>query len=274
MFKILFFVLISINSHAYDKIIALSPSINEIIYALDSGDKIIGNSQFCNFPEDAKNKPKVGGYFSPNLEKIISLKADIVLMQQSSARLSKKLNRLGIKTKLFKLTTLDDIKNTIFEIGKILNKESQANDILNIIDTKLNNIQNIIKDKKILIVIGHPLKLDKRIFVVGDNLYMNEIIEISGNQNAFNKKGGGQPILNMENIISCNPDIVIVLAPYRIKKNITKKQLIKPWLDLPINAAKTNRIYILDKEYSGIASHRLQYYLEDFKRFLEDAKTK
>jgi iron complex transport system substrate-binding protein len=274
MIRLLLIALLSINIFAYDRIIALSPSINEIIYALGDGDKIIGNSQFCNFPQDAKSKPKVGGYFTPNLEKIISLNPDIVVMQQSSIRLSKKLNRLGLKTKLFKVTTLEDIKTTIFEIGEMLNKKQEANSILNIIDMKLNGIQNIIKNQKILIAIGHPIKLDKRVYVVGDNLYMNDIINISGNQNAFAKKGGGQPVLNMENIISCNPDIVIVLAPYRIEKNLTIKQLIKPWLELPINAAKTNKIYILDKEYSGIASHRLQYYLEDFKRFLEDAKTK
>jgi iron complex transport system substrate-binding protein len=274
MKSLLLFLLLSFNLFAYDRIIALSPSINEIIYALGDGDKIIGNSLFCNFPKDAKNKPKVGGYFTPNLEKIISLKPDIVVMQQSSIRLSKKLNKLGLKTKLFKITTLEDIKTTIFDIGAILNKKKEANSILNTINNKLNDIQNITKNQKILIAIGHPLKLDKKVFVVGDNLYMNDIIKLSGNQNAFAKKGGGQPILNMENIISCNPDIVIVLAPYRKEKNLTKAQLIAPWLKLPINASKTKKIYILDKEYAGIASHRLQYYLEDFKGFLEDAKTK
>ncbi len=270
----LFFFLFVINLNAYDRIIALSPSINEIIYALGDGDKIVANTTFCNYPEESKNKVKVGGYFDPNLEKIVSLKPDIVLMQKSSIKLSKQLNRLGIKTQLFSLQSLDDIKTTISKIGVVLDKQSDARAIVEKIDKAIQDTQNIVKNKKILIAIGHPIKLDRRVFVVGDNLYMDEIISLSGNKNAFSKKGGGQPVLNMENIIACNPDIVVVLAPYRIQKNLTKEQLIKPWLNLPIDAAKTKTIYILDKEYAGIASHRLENFLKDFKEFLEDAKTR
>jgi iron complex transport system substrate-binding protein len=272
--KLFFVLLFSINLFAYERIIALSPSINEIVYALGSGDKIVANTEFCNYPLDAKNKTKVGGYFNPNIEKMLELKPDIVLLQKSSIKLSKQLNKLGIKTQVFSLTTLKDIRSTIKTIGDILNKKAQAKTILHKIDIALQNTKDIIEDKKILIVIGHPLKLDKRVFVVGDNLYMDEIITLSGNKNAYAKKGGGQPILNMENIIATNPDIVIVLAPYKKEKKLTSKQLISPWLQLPISAAKTKSIYILDKEYSGIASHRLEYYLQDFTSFLQDAKTR
>ncbi|MEA2019525.1 MAG: helical backbone metal receptor, partial [Campylobacterota bacterium] len=229
---------------------------------------------FCTYPKDAQNKTKVGGYFSPSLEKIISLKPDIVIMQNSSVKLSKKLDKLGIKTKVLKLTTLNDIKTTIKDIGIILKKENRSQEILDRLNQKLKNIKNILNNKKILIVIGHNLKLEKRIFVVGQNLYLNDIINQSGNQNAFLSKRAGQPILNMENIIATNPDIVILLAPFTKKKNLTKKELIEPWLKLPINATKTKSIYVLDKEYAGISSHRLINFLEDFKGYLQDVKTK
>lgn len=267
-------LIFSLQLFSYDRIIALSPSINEIIYALDSGDKIIGNTDYCNYPQDAKTKVKLGGYFSPNIEKIVSLKPDAVIMQQSSINLSKKLNKLGIKTKVVKLTTLQDIKDTIKTIGDAVDKKTKAEQLLKTLDTKLEEIQNIIQNKKILFVIGHNTNLDKRIFVAGQNLYFDDIINISGNTNAFKSSMVGQPVLNMENIIATNADIVILLSPYRIEKNLSKEELLKPWKALPINAAKTDSIYILDKEYAGIASHRLINFLEDFKGFLVDAKTK
>ncbi len=272
--RYIFLLLFTINLFAYERIIALSPSINEIIYALGDGEKIVGNTTFCNYPEDAKNKPKVGGYFSPSLEKILSLKPELVIMQNSSIKLSKKLQKLGIKTKVVKLTTLQDIKDTIVQIGVILDKSSKAQEILLSLETKLYQTKNILKDKKILFVIGHNLKLDSRIFVAGQNLYFDDIINQSGNTNAFQSKRAGQPILNMENIIATDADIVILLSPFRKQKQLTKEQLIKPWLDLPISAAKTKAIYVLDKEYAGISSHRLIYFLEDFKGFLQDAKNK
>ncbi len=274
MQKIFLILLFALLLHANDRIIALSPAINEIIYALDGGEKIVGNTEFCTYPKRTKNKPKVGGYFSPNLEKILELKPTLVMMQQSGKNFSKKLNKLGIKTQLFKLTTLQDIEDTIFRIGKILEKSKRSKEILDSINNRLKQIKNISTNKKILIVIGHPLKLDKQIFVVGNNLYLNDIINLSNNQNAFKQKKTGQPILNMENIIASDPQIVIILAPYTKKKNLTKQQLIAPWLKLPIKAAKTKTVYVIDKEYAGISSHRLTYFLRDFKEILEDAKSR
>ncbi len=270
---LILFVLVT-NLFSYERIIALSPSINEIIYALESGDKIVGNTTHCTFPQNAQSKPKVGGYFSPSLEKILSLKPDMVIMQQSSLELSHKLQQLGISTQVLSLKTLEDIKKSIQTIGEILNKQQKAQEILNTLNTKLQEIQNIIKNQKILMVIGHNVSLEKRIFVAGQNLYFDDIINQSGNTNAFKSNRVGQPILNMENIIATNPDIVILLAPFREDKHLTCEQLINPWLKLPINATKTNNIYMIDKHYAGIASHRLIYFLEDFKGFLANARDK
>ncbi|VAY86486.1 Vitamin B12 ABC transporter, B12-binding component BtuF [hydrothermal vent metagenome] len=272
--RYLFLLLFTINLFSYDRVVALSPAINEIIYALDDGKKIVGNTTFCNYPKDAKQKPKVGGYFTPSLEKIISLKPDIVIMQSSSVKLAQKLNKLGITTKIVKLNKLNDIKNTIRDIGNILDKNKQAKIILGNLESKLLNTKNIIKNKKILIVIGHNLKLDKRIFVAGKNLYFDDIINFSGNTNAFQNKKVGQPILNMENIIALNPDIVILLAPYMQQKGLKKNDLINPWLSLPIHASQTKAIYVLSEDYAGISSHRLSLFLDDFKEYLLDAKTR
>lgn len=272
--KQIFLLLFAINLFSYDRVIALSPSINEIIYALGNGDKIVGNTTHCTYPIEAQSKPKVGGYFSPSLEKILSLKPDMVIMQKSSTKLSQKLQKLGISTQILSLKSLDDIKKSIEIIGTILNKKHKAQKILNTIDTKLQDIQNIIKNQKILMVIGHNLFLEKRIFVAGQNLYFDDIINISGNTNAFKSSRVGQPILNMENIIATNPDIVILLAPFTKDKGLTPKKLIEPWLSLPINAKKKKTIYVLDKHYAGIASNRLIYFLEDFKGFLANARDK
>jgi iron complex transport system substrate-binding protein len=272
LLKYLFIIILSLNLFSYDRIVALSPSINEIIYALSSEGKLVGNTDFCNYPEASKKKQKVGGYFSPSLEKILFLKPDIVIMQQNNIKLSKKLDKLGIKTRILSLNTLEDIKQTIKVIGQIVKKEQKAQELLNTLQKKLQNIKNIVQNKKILIAIGHNTSLEKRIFVAGQNLYFDDIINISGNTNAFKSSRKGQPVLNMENIISANADIVILLSPYRKEKGLSKKQLIDPWRKLPINAAKDDNIFIVDKDYAGISSHRLIYFLEDFRGFLEDVR--
>lgn len=273
MFKIVLYLFISINLFATQKIVTLSPAINEIVFALNKQNLIVGNTQYCTYPKESLNIKKVGGYFNPSLEKIVALKPDLVIMQQNY-KLNKQLKQLGIKTKTLKIQTLKDIKNSILTIGKLTDAKQEAKKIVQNINKAISEIKNIVKDKKILMVIGQNTKLDRNIFVVGNNLYLNDIIKISQNKNAFNSKLNSQPVLNMENIIATNPDIVILLAPLLKEYNLTKQQILQPWKTLPINAVKNNHIYIIDKTYASIPSDRIVLFLKDFKKILYDVKNR
>lgn len=273
--KTLFFILLFVLTlESNEKIVALSPSINEIVFALGEGEKVVGNTTYCTYPQEAITITKVGGYFSPSLEKILALSPTIVIMQQNNYALAQKLQRLGIKTQVVKIDTLENIKISILEIGKTLNKELKAKEILEDINSELEKLKGITTNKKILFVMGHNTSLASRIFVAGQNLYFDDIINESGNTNALQSQRKGQPVLNTENIIACNPDIVILLAHSMHEMGLSAEDLISPWLKLPVNAAKTNSIYIIDKAYSGIPSDRLIYFLQDFRAILNDYKEK
>jgi len=272
MIKLFLLLCIALNIFASERIIALSPSVNEIIFALGDGDKIVGNTTYCKYPEASLGIPKVGGYFNPSLEKIVSLNPTLVIMQPNNYKLSQKLRDLGIKTKIVKIDTLSNIKASILDIGDILEKKEEAEKIISNINTELEKLKDITKDKKILVVMGHNTSLVSRIFVAGQNLYFDDVINASGNINALQSDRQGQPILNMENIIACNPDIVILLAHSMHEKGLSRDDLINPWLELPINAGKTKSIYIIDKLYAGIPSDRLIYFLRDFQGILNDYK--
>ncbi len=257
--------------NAEERIIALSPSINEIIFSLGSGEQIVANTDYALFPKASISLPKVGGYFSPSLEKIIMLRPSIVIMQNNNYKLSLKLKRLGIKTKVVKINSLKSINSAILEIGELLNKKAKAGEIVQKINAERLALKGIIENKKILIVFGRNTDLSKHIFVAGQNLYFDEIINESNNTNALQSNRKGQPILNMENIIASNPDIVLLLA--RCKADgVNNEELIKPWLELPISAAKTKAIYINPNIYAGIPSDRLTLFLNDFRQMLKSYK--
>ncbi|SFV65606.1 Vitamin B12 ABC transporter, B12-binding component BtuF [hydrothermal vent metagenome] len=270
--KFFLIVFLTISLNAKDRIITLSPAINEIIYALGIGNQVVGNTQYCLFPKETLSVPKVGGYFSTSLEKILALNPTIVIMQKNNHKLQLQLNRLHIKTKMIQIDTLDNIKKSILELGNLFKQKKSAQKIVKSINNSLEAIKNIVSNKRILIVFGHNISLSKNIFVAGQNLYFNQIIIESGNINALQSKRKGQPILNMENIIATNPDIVILLAHSIEKRGLTRKQLIDPWLKLPINASKTGSIYIENKIYAGIPSDRIVLFLNDFKEILKDYK--
>ncbi|NWF65974.1 MAG: ABC transporter substrate-binding protein [Campylobacterales bacterium] len=274
MKKITILLIFSIYLFGYERVVALSPSINEIIFALNCGDKIIGNTNCCKYPIESIQKIKVGGYFSPSLEKIISLKPDLVILQENSSDFDKKLNKVGIETKVVKINSLESIKTAILDIGTIFNNQQKAKEIVQKIDNSIINLKGIVENKKILISIGYNLELSKEIYAVGQNLYFNDIIKASGNQNAIDESSKGQPVLNFEKILKLNPDIVIILAPMMEEKNISTQQLISPWLKLPINAGKSKSIFVQYHEYSGIPSDRVVNFIDDFRGFLSAVKNR
>ena len=271
MKKILLILFITLTLNAQERIITLSPAINEIVFALGAGDKIVANTDYANYPEASKKIPKVGGFFSPSLEKIVAYRPNLVIMQNNNQQLSQKLQRLDINTKVIKIDKLSSIKKAILEIGKVVNQEKKAQTIVDNINNALEELKGIVADKKVLIVFGRNTDLSKNVFVAGQNLYYDEIINQSGNSNALQSTRKGQPILNMENIIACNPDIVLLLARCQ-DDNISDEALIKPWLELPISAAKTKAIYINPHIYAGLPSDRLVLFLRDFREVLEGYK--
>lgn len=271
LLKIFLLAVLTVHLNAVEKIVALSPAVNEIIFALDGGDKIVGNTTYCNFPQASQKIPKVGGYFSPSLEKILALNPDIVIMQDNNAAIGDKLQRLGIRTMLIKIDTIDSIKKAVFNIAKLLNNESKASLIVKKIDKSLASVAGITKNKKILIPIGYHTELSKEIYVAGQNLYFDDIIIASGNANALQSSQKSQPVLNLEKILKVNPDIVIILSPQMREKHLTKEALIAPWLKLPINAARTKSIFVEEGEYSGIPSDRIVHFIDDFGKFLRES---
>jgi len=273
MKKIFLLLFLTLVAHTQERIIALSPAINEIIFALGSGNEIVANTDYALYPKASIKIPKVGGYFAPSLEKIVALQPTLVVMQKNNHKLALKLKRLGIKSKIIKIDKLDNIKSAILEIGTLLDKVKESQQIVDTINSELKQLKNIVTNKKILIVFGRNTDLSKHIFVAGQNLYFDEVINESNNSNALHSTRKGQPILNMENIIACNPDIVLLLARSKAD-GVSNKGLIKPWLELPISASKTKAVYINPNIYAGLPSDRLALFLRDFREVLKDYKEK
>lgn len=268
-FNISFLNILSAN----EKIITLSPAVNEIVFALGMGDNVVANTQFCDYPEISKSIEKVGGYGSVSLEKVVNLNPSIIINQNYDKKLNSSLKALGFKTLVYKTDSLDDIKFAIKDLGDVFNRQNEAKILNQNIENSLKNIENIVENQKILIVISPQNTLSNQIYVTNNYIYFEDIIKKSGNKNAYQSSLKSQPAINSEKLILLNPDIIILLAPY-LKSNKQKDDMLNLWKNLPVNASKKDNIYIIDKTYSGISSHRVQYLIDDFRKILEDVRTK
>src|SRR5215468_7306438 len=78
------------------RIVSVAPGITEILFALDAGERVVGDTTYCNYPEAAKTKPKIGGYTTPSLEAILALRPNQVIMMKNRPDIAQKLRQSGI----------------------------------------------------------------------------------------------------------------------------------------------------------------------------------
>lgn len=255
--KFLLILLLLTLSLWSQRIITLSPSLSEIVAGLGKEKDLVGVSAYASYPKSVTKLPQVGGYFSPSLEVILSLKPTLLIGQGHHAAFLEKLRTMGMTVLIVPLRSLDEIQEGIQTIADKLHVS--ADKTLHAIKMALEAAQKLPrKEKKILITYG-VIKNPKRdiMFISGKTTIFEGIIHACGAQNAFSESFIGEPRLRFENLIALNPDQVIMLSSTLTDGHPDKQAVLQAWSQLPINASRTKNIHILDDDYLLIPSHRV-----------------
>ena len=255
LFILLFFFILSLE--AQERIISLSPSITEIVFALEKGDEMVATSSYSLYPPEAQELPVIGGYTNPHIEKILSHKPTLVIGQSFNQTTLEKLQYFHIKTLQLNLKTIKNIQNSITKLGTIFHKELKAKELTTNITNALTYKQKTKKPHSVMIVYGLKEDLRSGIYIAGKEIFFNDIILASGNTNAYKDNSTSQPVLNYENIIALNPDEIIILHSHATEVNVNVKKALQSWYTLPTNASKNAHITVIDEDYLHIPSHRV-----------------
>jgi len=110
------------------RIVSLAPGITETLWALNLDDKIVGVTTFCNWPPQARQKPRVGGFTNPSIEKIVSLKPDLIIATADGNRKEtvRQLERIGLPVYVTNPSDTNGVLRSISHIGEITNREKDA----------------------------------------------------------------------------------------------------------------------------------------------------
>lgn len=241
------------------RIVSLSPNLTQVIYALGDLDQVVGVTIYDEFPEQVKDLPKVGGWINPNYEAILALKPDlVVLMKDQYMSFGEKLSNLGLKTFTAKSNdSINDILNSISELGGILNKTQEAEKLSFYIDSNLKEISERTKDtkkKRVLIVVGRNPGTLEDIYVIGTNNYINELITLAGGKNVVKNERNALKITK-EAIFSFNPDVIIEINHLKTDR---EDEILEIWSNLnQVSAVKNDQVYILSSKVLLHPSQRI-----------------
>jgi iron complex transport system substrate-binding protein len=195
------------------RIVSTSPSITESLFALGLGNKVVGISQFCNYPPEVRTLPRVGSYLKPNPEAIARLTPDLVILQQESSVLKERLGALHIPIVVVPHATLADIYTEIDLIGNAGGVPDRSATLVNQIKTSLQAIQAKAKampSPRVLLIVDRQQGTLNNLIAIGPDNYVNQILEIAGGTNILAKPGLPQyPRISLETVLRENPDVII-----------------------------------------------------------------
>jgi iron complex transport system substrate-binding protein len=198
------------------RIVSTAPSITETLFALGIGDRVVGVSQFCNYPPQVQKLPKVGSYIRPDAEAIARLAPDLVVLQRSSSELTGRLNALHIPFLEVPHSTLEDIFAEIQLIGNAAGVPDRSASLVAQIKGSLDAIQSRAKampSPRVLVIVDRQQGTLNNLIAVGPDNYVNQILEIAGGTNVLAKPGVPQyPRISLETVLRENPDVIIDLS--------------------------------------------------------------
>lgn len=247
------------------RIISLLPSHTEILFALGLGDKIVGVTQWDDYPAEAKKKMIVGG-IKPNGEAIIAQKPDLVL---ASAQLNgndnlQALRGLGLQVVSYNPKNIHEVENTIRQIGKITNTSTKSEELVQEMESKVKSITDktkTLKDEekpRVYVEISSA----PEIFTAGQGTFMDELITLSGGKNIAGDLKGFTKISD-EQVIAKNPQVII--STYKNTEEMTNDLLARAgWANL--DAVKSHRIVGVDKDRASRPGPRIVDGLAEFAK--------
>jgi iron complex transport system substrate-binding protein len=245
---IIFILILSCAVHAEeipDRIISLAPNITEILFALGLNNSIVGVTSFCDHPEEAIKKTKIGGMTNPSLEAVVSLNPDIVVMtiDGNQKEFDEKLRSLGIKTYVFKARRISDLPYEIKELGRALGVQDKAHTLASEIETSMNTFrlssnQKLKWDKNKVLFIIWPEPL----IVAGPCTAIDDVITLLQLKNIASKATIAYPKYSIEEIIRQAPDIIFIGKGHENIKDISKGLLKKIAM---VPAVKTGAVCFL-----------------------------
>ncbi len=255
---------VTIENTSPQRIVSLAPSNTEILFALGLGDRIVGVTDYCNYPPEAATKPSVGDYTEPNIEVIISMEPDLVLATVEHETEMAQLESHGITVVGLNPTTIDEVLASITLVGQITGQETEAASLVDemqarikTITDKTSTLSEAEKTRVFYIIWHDPM------WTAGAGSFANALIEMAGGVNIARDLSGYADI-SMEAVLAGNPQVIIAGVSMGTGQDLPLEYMkTEPRLEV-VDARENGRIYSVNMDLVGRPGPRIVEALEEF----------
>ncbi len=244
------------------RIVSLSPATTEILFALGVGDRIVGVTEYDDFPPEVETAPKVGGFKGPNIEAIVEQKPDIVFASTLSGQASMDaLQNLGIPVIMLEAEELEQIPQSISLISTVTGTQPESEELIKEIEAKMAWIEDLVSEQPRIKVFY--LVYSNGNWTTGRGTFIDELLSIAGGENIVDEAEGWIQY-SVEKMVEKNPDVIITSPHAGNVKNLFNMPGYKDTA-----AVKNGRVFVVsDDNIISRASYRIVQGLEEIARFL------
>ncbi|RKD29089.1 ABC transporter substrate-binding protein [Thermohalobacter berrensis] len=223
------------------RIISLAPSHTEILFKLGLGDRVVGVTNYCDFPKEAKEKEKIGDLMNINVEKIIELEPDLVIQYgEGKEEINNQIRQAGIALLSYEPESIQEVIDLIKEIGKITGAQRAAELTTIEMTSKRDYIIEKVKDAKKPKVFYEVW--DDPLMAAGPGSFIDELITLAGGENIAKDAKGKYPQFSLEKLIERNPQVYLGAK----EEGKTVEQIKTREGYEIIDAIKNDRVYLLE----------------------------
>ena len=193
-----------------ERFISLAPNLTEIAYAVGAGDRLVGNTTFCDYPEDAKKVQKVGDTLQPSIERILALRPQLVLVSTASQLeiFTKQLDEHRIAVYVTDPRDLEGVFRSIENLGKLLNQEQRAQETVSQLRERASSIsQRVSSDKPVKVF--YQLSAEP-LYTAGRDSFVTDLIRRAGGLSVTADVPEAWPRFSQEAAVASRPEAIVL----------------------------------------------------------------
>ena len=257
------------------RIISASPSITEMLYALGLGDRVVGVTEFCHYPPEVREKPKIGSYLRPNIETVLAMQPDLVVVLREHGALADRLRDVGLDVFAVQHNDLEGIYDSLLSLGERVGVASVAEQGVGEIKQFLAGVSaktTSLPRRSVMFIVGRTPGTIQDLVVVGKGSFLNELIHMAGGRNVFADAPNFYPRIPREEIYARRPDVIIDMGDMSDTDDVTeehKRSVAELWQQIPsLPAVKEGRVYPVAEDIFVVPGPRVVEAAESLFRMI------
>ena len=228
------------------RIVSIVPSVTEMLFAMGAGPRVVGVSSFDRYPVEALNRPRVGGLIDPDIERIISLRPDLVVVYGTQTDLRTQMKRAGIPIFPYEHSGLADITRTIRQLGEAVGNPREGEAVAARIESEISAIRKLVAGRprpRTLLVFGRDADTLRGIYASGAIGFLGDLLDAAGGANVFSDVQRQSLQVTTELVIARSPEVIIEIGADTAS---AKTRNLAAWNSIDsVPAVRNRRIYLL-----------------------------